>query len=58
MPPQVIGPDAVARGGEVIPSIISLKKIDCESEFDIEAMFFIRLYQRLFVFVISFNTMP
>ena len=51
---QAIGPDVVARGKEIIPSPISLKRIDYENKcFEIEAMLTIRLYQRFFTFFVT-----
>ena len=56
MPPRAMDPMPWPGGKEVIPSSISLKKIDYEYEcFEMEAMLSIRLYQRIFIFVISFD---
>ena len=55
-PRELLDPMPWPRRKEVIPSSISLKKIDYENEcFEIEAMLSICLYQRILTFVISFD---
>ena len=59
VPPQAIGPDSVAREGRG-SFLVDLFEEDRQmimkmSVFEIEAMPSIRLYQRFFIFVISFD---